>query len=468
MKKEILSLRNYNIKISSAINLKNISLSLMEGESTSFLGLISSGKSELVKVICGYEWSGKGKIILDSAEVKSQKDIKEKIHKISDTNYAISDWTVAEYIGLVSCSYTPWIFERIRLNKEIKMLFDELSIPIDIKKSLSELTEVEKRLVDLVKAYRKNSRILIIEDELSGLSNEDLRQLKDKMSRIIKNRMTVIINANSNNVNNILADNYIILKKGSIIKKCKKDEIENAEQLERILLESSDDAYVKSVYSIDTNTDKEEKIYSVEGLRLSNNKSLNFSFAKGKVTSILSINRDQKERIFNILSGREIDKSTKISIDSRQVSLLSITDFVNMKIVSANELGSWDELMNKMPIGENILLPSLYKFSSMDYLKSGSQMSAMLKEQLIHNGEEYKIDSDSESPLISIFIIMERWYVFKPKVLVLYEPFYQCDVYGISIIKTYINKFKKLGASIIIVKSRSTDIEDISDNIIKV
>lgn len=468
MKREVLALRNYNIKISSAINLKNITLALMEGECTSFLGLISSGKSELVKVICGDEWSSKGKILLDGTEVKSPKDIKGKIHKVTDINYAISDWTVAEYIGLVSQSYVPWIFERSRLNKEVRALFDEINIPIDVNKNLGELTEVEKRIVDLVKAYRKQSKILIIEDELSGLSNSDLNQLKDIMGRIIENRMTVIINANSNNVNSILADKYVILKKGQVIKKCRKDKIANADQLERILLESSNDAYVKNEYIIETKTAEEEKVYSVEGLRLNNNKSVDFFFAKGKVTSILSINRDQKERIFNILSGREIDKSTKIFVDSQPVSLSSIADFVTMKIVSVNELGGWDELMDKMPVGENILMPSLKKFSTLDYLKSGNQMSIMLKSQLIDNEKEYKIDIDSKNSLRSIFIMMERWYVFKPKVLVLYEPFYQCDIYGISIIKTYINNFKKLGTSIIIVKSRSADIEDISDNIIKI
>ena len=62
---------------------------------------------------------------------------------------------------------------------------------------------------------------------------------------------------------------------------------------------------------------------------------------------------------------------------------------------------------------------------------------------------------------------MERWYVLKPKVLILLEPFLHCDVYGTSIIKSYIKKFTDMGTAVIIIKAREKNIADISNRIIK-
>lgn len=67
-----------------------------------------------------------------------------------------------------------------------------------------------------------------------------------------------------------------------------------------------------------------------------------------------------------------------------------------------------------------------------------------------------------------ISITLERWYIYNPKVLVLFEPFVQCDVYGVSLVKSYIKKFANKGTAVIIIKSREEYVEDISDQIISI
>ena len=69
---------------------------------------------------------------------------------------------------------------------------------------------------------------------------------------------------------------------------------------------------------------------------------------------------------------------------------------------------------------------------------------------------------------VLIGITLERWSIYNPRVLVLFEPFALCDIKGTQIVKDYIKKFAARGISVIIVKTREEYVEDISDQIIRI
>jgi ABC-type uncharacterized transport system ATPase subunit len=68
--------------------------------------------------------------------------------------------------------------------------------------------------------------------------------------------------------------------------------------------------------------------------------------------------------------------------------------------------------------------------------------------------------------LSRIAVVFERWYVYAPDVLLLLEPFLQCDAYGVSMIKAYIKQFTQNGTAVIIVTSCAEHIEDVSDSLV--
>ncbi len=467
MKKELIYFRNCTIR-TKYIDIEKISLSLFSGESTAFLGLASSGKRDFINALCGDIPFKSAGIFLDSKRL-SQKEISNTIHKIRDINYSISNWTVYEYVGLVNSKDNSLFLNKKKLSKEISLIFQKLGLDIDVNKSLDSLSELEKRLIDVVKACINSCKIILIEDELTGLTTLELISLKENIKRIIKKQnVSLIINVNSYKVNSILADNYIIFKKGEIIKKCPSSKISNKEELERLLI----DSHIGGTLNTENNiiiSESKEVVYRVNNINLNNNISKNFYFRKASVSSIISLNRDDKKKIFDALSGRKTDSFVDIYIDEEKVYLKNIEDFVKNKIVSINNLLSLNELIDNFSIGENIIIPSLAKFNSFEYSLNAKKMKNILEKQLL---ESICFDDDDAFNINETFrencIIFERWYVFKPKVLIIYEPFNNCDVKGVNLIKSYISKFKKNDTAIIIINSRKSDIYDISDFIYKI
>ena len=131
-------------------------------------------------------------------------------------------------------------------------------------------------------------------------------------------------------------------------------------------------------------------------------------------------------------------------------------------------MGSEEEVFAGMSAGENLLIPSLRKISSLEYIANSSKIPRMLGEKL--GQAEVAPDAAADSLGVNdiINITLERWYIYNPKVLILFEPFARCDLMGVSIVKSYIKKFANRGSAVIIIKSREEYVEDISDQIISV
>ena len=139
---------------------------------------------------------------------------------------------------------------------------------------------------------------------------------------------------------------------------------------------------------------------------------------------------------------------------------------VRKKVVSVRALGSREEVFEHMTVGENLILPSLEKISSWDYIRSSGGIHKMMMEDM---GEECRAKEAKVGELRvneCIQMTLERWYIFNPMVLILFEPFALCDVNGVDIVKKYVKKFSNKGIIVIIVNTREEYVEDISDRIV--
>ena len=469
MKKEVLRIQDMNYEDKAGRSLRYISLCLMEGEITGFIGLAGSGKDLLVRMLTGEERYDSGLVSICGKRAAVQAEMADSVYKIVDSNYRIDDWTVAEYIGLVNNKSIRGIFRRKALEDEVQKLFDALGLHISVYMPMRMLSELEKRLVDVAKAHRRQAKILIIEDEFEGFSKEEIIQFKQCLGKLITGRMTAVINNHSDMVTGILAERFVIFKKGRIVKKCRRDYIKNQEHLEKFLLGTSLRTKKHTLDSLDkeSGTDRKE-VYRVSHILLKDGSTMEVSFHKGEIVTFLTLNRKVKEEIFEVLSGRFRKAEVKRWIGGEVCALQDISDFVRCRIVSVAHLGNVEELLPSMSVGENILVPSLNKISSLEYTMAERRLVKMLEKEMNQSGMEKEEKIRELNVDDRIVLTLERWSVYNPKVMILLEPFVQCDTYGVSLVKSYIKKMAANGTAVIVIKSREEYMEELSDRFIKV
>ena len=156
MKKELLRINRLNYNYTRTRKLENVSFCILEGECIGFLGLSYSGKDLMTSLLRGEltEGDGSGAIYLGGQKVNDWEVLGKEIYYMCPDNYVIEDWTVAEYLCLVDSGWAGSFWRKGVLNEEAGECFAELELDFDISSRMRDLSELEKRIVDVVKAYR--------------------------------------------------------------------------------------------------------------------------------------------------------------------------------------------------------------------------------------------------------------------------------------------------------------------------
>lgn len=466
MRRELLKINNLNCTHTQEGKLDNISLFILEGECVGFLGLSYSGKDLLAKILSGNVERGFSGHIHIAGSDKQQDRFKRYIYKICPANYLIGDWTVAEYLCLVESKKHRVYLRRTELENEAKEYLEKLNLKIQVTKKLKQLSEIEKRIVDFAKACYRGAKIVIIEDEFEGMSYDEIRMFARIIHRLVKERIGVIVNSHSNFVLTTLSDKYIIFSEGRIVKKCKNINNDSEAQLYQFLQEGQVEKETEKYLYDKDQSEIDDFWYCVKNLELRKRETAEFNINKGEIVTIISHDKIQKDKIFRALSGREKIGNTLYIINGKTYSRMDYYKLAEERIVSVKVLGSLEELFKRMSVEENLLLPSLKKFSTFDYIGFSKKIRDIImlemKQDTSHKGmwiKDLKINELVE-------LTLARWYVLNPKVIVLLEPFGLCDVNGVKIVKRYLKKFSSKGTAVIVISARLEYMEGISDRII--
>lgn len=420
MKKELLRIQNLSLENYRGTRLSHIHFYGLEGEVLGFQGLAYSGKDLLMQVLKGetdlrFE---KVEIYIEGERIKNNEELKEKVYFISPDNYRIGSWTVAEYVGLVSKRSFFGLGEKEDLDKKVEEYLESIDIFFDAKKCIRELSQIEKRILDIGKACYQKKPILLIQDELEDMDRERLDCFARFLHRNIQGKRVVLVNSYSDEVLSSLCDKYLMFEQGEIIKKAKN----------RL------NTFIKGKKKIEIRESKMEELWKRK------------FFEKGEIVTILIPDEKKKLELFERFFSKREEKDTVIGIQN---------------------LGSKESLFSELKVGENLILPSIEKLSFVEYILSAKKI-----EQALYKGMEEGEEKDRKIEQLEINevirVTLERWYIFNPKVLVLLEPFHYCDAQGIEIVKFYLRRYSEKGIAIVILKSREEYMETISDKLFRI
>lgn len=466
MKKIILQVKNLNIKNAVTGKLYNVSTIFFESYIYSLSGLDYSGRDIFLNILKGdvSEKTYEGSFIINGHCVNNTQDLKDNIYTFSLHNKAINDWTVAEYIGLREGNWLLSRKNREDMTKKVGESLNKFGLSVSGDEKIGTLSELKRYQIEIVRADLLNGKIIIIEDDFENMKYEDIKIFSEWLKSNSQNRMTVILNTYSKIASYECADIFICFKKGCIVKMCSKDSISNIDDLDIFVIGNSMNKKInnlKGEYSYNGLKNGTDEVYSITGnIFTGNNKT--YSFSKGKIYSLIIPSHIYRYNFFEIISGIK-PGDIRYFIDRYEQKIRTIQDLINKKIIAVDKIGDKDSLVENMSVEDNLLLPSLNKISSFNYLVNQEELGKAVFKELKSKGIE-KNDLISELDVNKrICVALERWIIFRPRVFIIYEPFIHCDNYGLSLIKSYIKKFAENGCTVIIIKSRTEYVEDISD-----
>ena len=475
MSEYILELKDVVKTFGGVTALNGVHFQLKQGEIHALMGENGAGKSTFIKVITGVHQPDSGLMLLEGEKItlrSTEDSAKLGIAAIYQHVTAFPDLSVTENIFMgQEIKNKLGIYNWKLMTKRAKELIEPLSKNIDVSKPMSTLSVAQQQLVEIAKAISLNSEIIIMDEPTSAISEKEaeklftiIRKLRSEGKGIIyiTHRMEEIFQ---------IADRLTVMRDGTYIGTVKASETSKDEIIKMMVGRDMSEQYPKDP------TEKGEIALKVENLTYTppegsfrrSLKNISLYVRHGEVLGIAGLAGAGRSELFECLAGVHYkDTTAKIFIDGKEVIIKNPADAIKAGISFATEDRKGTGLVLQRSIGENMSLPLLKKFSPAFFMKSGEEKKEWNKQM-----ETLRIKAPGTKTLASALsggnqqkVVLGRWLMTEPKILLLDEPTRGIDVGAKAEIYQLINNLAKQGMAIIVVSSELPEVIGISDRIV--
>ena len=340
MKNKLLEFKQVNLEETGHGKLKDVSFFLRRGFVTALLGMDISGPELLVRLLLGripFVW-GDSQVYFEGREVDDHSQIRGRIYYYKEGTKPMETWTVSEYLFSdrpvrLLCKSTMK-----KMDRALSPIFRKYGLEFSPMKKIGQLSELEQRKTELIKAVLQDAQMIIIEDECKGLTYEEIKEYKQCLQRIIDGKRAVLLISHAETVFQTLADDIVIFRKGRVVKKCFGIDGKIPFDWRAYVLGNT---LIQKKHAIDMirrkKMDKKEVVYRVSGLYFDKERS-DLQFRRGEVTTFLLFDNGRREEFFLEISGRRKVEDVQYILKGKTLSFSKYEDLIRHKIISVTRL----------------------------------------------------------------------------------------------------------------------------------
>lgn len=475
MEKKLLDMKDISKTFGSVQALKGVSLDLYAGEVLALMGENGAGKSTLMNILSGSIQPTEGEIYLKGEKVHVSDPITAKklgIAKIHQELQIVPELSVAEniFLGRWKSKAGPAVDFKGMIQESRKYL-EMLDVKVDPAKKLKDLRIGEQQLVEIAKAISLNSEIIIMDEPTSAISEKEAEKLFAIIRRLRSEGKGIIYITHRMEEIFKIADRLTVMRDGQYIGTVRAAETSKDEIIKMMVGRDMSEQYPKDP------TEKGEVALEVKGLSYTppegsfrrSLKNISLYVRHGEVLGIAGLAGAGRSEFFECLAGvHHGETEGHIYIEGKEVSIKTPADAIKEGISFATEDRKGTGLVLSRSIGENMSLPLLKKFSPMFFMKTSEEKNIWKKQM-----DTLRIKAPSAKTLASSLsggnqqkVVLAKWLMTEPKILLLDEPTRGIDVGAKAEIYQLINNLAKHGMAIIVVSSELPEVIGISDRIV--
>lgn len=181
MRREVLRMERVTCISRGREVLNNFNFQLFEGEVMGLVPLDSYGLDEFIDCVCNNRQLLYGRIYIRENLVNTytvRPRAKNNVYSILKDENLIQDLPAADNVFLIREGYKGFFIKDSLIQKQLKRLFQEVGMNLNVKKKIKELTVFEKYIIEIIKAVVGNADVVILRDIGSSLYPEEMEKLK--------------------------------------------------------------------------------------------------------------------------------------------------------------------------------------------------------------------------------------------------------------------------------------------------
>lgn len=464
-KQVLLQMKNIHKKFPGVYALKDINFELHAGEVHALLGENGAGKSTLIKVLGGIYKADQGEILIDGQRVEIDDVLSAQSNGIAIIHQElvlVPHMTVAENIFLGREPKKAGFVNHDRMTKEAQVLLDEYDMHIEADSLIKDLTIAQQQMVEIVKAISFRSKILVMDEPTSSISDKEVAFLFKTMRALTESGVGIIYISHKMSELEEICDRVTVMRDGTyvgteVVKETTKDK----------LIAMMVGRELENYYTRDFHESK-EVVLKCEDIDDGNMaKGASFELRKGEIIGFSGLVGAGRSEVMKCIFGLTKNYTGKIYLDGKEVKLSSPVQALKAGIAL---------------VPEDRKLEGLYKVQSVEFNSTIEVLDQFIKGIRVDSTKEDEITQkyidmmSTKTPSLDQEIgnlsggnqqkvMIGRWLATNPKVLILDEPTRGVDVGAKSEIYSIMNELAKQGMSIIMISSEMQEIINMSDRI---
>ena len=206
----IIEVKNLNLTIKKQKILENVSLSCEEGRIYGLVGRNGSGKTMLMKCICGFIRPDEGEIDVLGKRIGKDCDFAPDTGIIIET-----PGFIGHYSGFKNLKLLAGINRKINDDK-IREVMEFVGLDPKMKKSVRKYSLGMRQRLGLAQAIMEDPKVLILDEPMNGLDKEGVEDMRKYLLKLKEEGKTILIASHSSEDIAVLCDQTYEMEKGVI------------------------------------------------------------------------------------------------------------------------------------------------------------------------------------------------------------------------------------------------------------
>lgn len=473
----ILEFKNVTKKFPGVTALNDVSFQIRRGEVHGLCGENGAGKSTLMKILAGvYPWGTyEGSVVYEGRELKLggssiHQAIEEGIAIVYQELTLVPSMTVGENIYLGKEPVEVGSINWDRLYADTRELLGKYHLDIRPQETVKHLGVGKMQMTEIAKALSENASILILDEPTSALAEAEIHQLMEILRGLKEHGVTIIYISHRLEEFFEIADSITILRDGKVVTTNPAADLNHEKLVSYMVGREMKERFPKRQHK------PGEVIFEVENLHAQDPndpdqeilKGVSFNLRKSEILGIAGLMGSGRTELVMTIFG-EYGKVTrgKIRLEGRDLHIGSSHEAMLKGISLVPEDRKRHGLVLIQSILRNISLANLDQFTSLFRIDDIAELreSMNFAKTLAIKAPNLHAPADSLSGGNQQKVVISKWLMSKPKVLIMDDPTRGIDVGAKYEIYKLMNDLTDEGISIIMISSDLEEVLGMSDRI---
>ncbi|MGI6176549.1 MAG: sugar ABC transporter ATP-binding protein [Christensenellales bacterium] len=448
--------------------LNDVSFAVKKGSVHALLGENGAGKSTLMKILIGLYRPDRGSIEFDGKPLKASSMrvvIESGISMIYQELNAIPYMTVAEniFVGREPRRKSG-LLNRKKMIQDTQELLDRLEISnIEPTTAMVNLTVAKMQMVEIAKAISYDSKLIIMDEPTSAITEKECEHLFRIMERLKGEGVTFIFITHKLDEIFRIADEATVLRDGMFIASRPITGFTRNELISMMVGREITQIYPKE------ETTPGPVALSVRNIgRKGEFRDISFDAHQGEILGVAGLIGAGRTEVMEAIFGYRRLHAGEIYIHGKKVRIKTPKDAIKNKMALLTEDRKITGLYLPLSVKDNMIMPSLNKeHMTGPFLRHKKILKACCEQR-----DRFNLKTPSMKQIVEKLsggnqqkVLVSRWLLTAPDIIILDEPTRGIDVGAKSDIYRFISNLAAQGKCVIMISSELPEILGMSDRI---